>query len=195
MINELSCRAYEIAHSAVDLAGFVSGNGYSVVFETVTYPSGWKSKILHTHTHLLPLVTAAKLGDNSFQELLPLVMPNLLLQRALRDLCETMVIPLITHINCARAIEALRNLIAPDEDKDKAWKKFRELLQLDRSYLQMITDHSRGGRHGDVSTYLPPETTGEIGVRAWVITNRCLEFLKRGGEDPLPLAEFPLLNG
>jgi hypothetical protein len=58
--------------------------------------------------------------------------------------------------------------------------------------LQRITDGSRGPRHGDRGG-----VTGDgqrIAMqRAWTIMNRYFEFMKRGGEQPLPKAEFPTL--
>jgi hypothetical protein len=65
-------------------------------------------------------------------------------------------------------------------------------LQIDRSYLEFITDTSTGPRHADPE-HIPGSVCHEISVRAWTITNRFFEYLKRGSQ-PLPLSDFPLLR-
>ncbi|MGE5510609.1 MAG: hypothetical protein ACM31O_05080 [Bacteroidota bacterium] len=68
----------------------------------------------------------------------------------------------------------------------------RSLLNIERDYLQRITDASRGPRHG----YRGGATGAgqQIAIqRAWVIMNRYFKFMQRGGEQPLPRDEFPAL--
>jgi hypothetical protein len=68
----------------------------------------------------------------------------------------------------------------------------RDSLNIDQPYLEFITEHSKGPRHGDVkgSTF---SATRETIKRSWIVMNRFLEFRKRGNR-PLSLSEFPLLK-
>jgi hypothetical protein len=91
-----------------------------------------------------------------------------------------------------RAIEALAQIISPGERNDnKRWIKLRDALNLSKPYLMVITEHSKGPRHGN---YFEPRTVPDedIRMRAWTIMNRFLEYRKRGAIG-LPLSEFPLL--
>jgi hypothetical protein len=112
--------------------------------------------------------------------------------RALRYLIEAITVPHESAVNCARAVEALRHIIAPNQPRGHAWQTFRSALNISQEYLKMITDVSTGPRHGD-PTHIQGTTTTEISRRAWVIMNRFFEYKKRNNQQ-LPLDIFPLLT-
>ena len=52
-------------------------------------------------------------------------------------------------------------------------------LRLERSYVDLILDHSKGPRHAD-RAHISGAICSEIVKRSWKIMNRLLEYLKRG---------------
>jgi hypothetical protein len=113
---------------------------------------------------------------------------------ALNDLILANTLPHHAPTNCARVLEGLRTVMTPDGmGRDKGWPILRQNLQMDRTYLEFITEHSTGPRHGDRS-HISGDVTMAIVGRTWTIMNRFLEFKKRG-DTQLPLVEFPMLVG
>lgn len=113
---------------------------------------------------------------------------------ALNDLIAAISLPHVSTVNCARAIEGLRHLIASTGSSDKqAWEQMRQALQIDKAYLKLITDSSAASRHGN-RVHVPGSVTTEITRRSWIIMNRYFEYRKRGNR-VLSLTDFPLLKG
>jgi hypothetical protein len=121
------------------------------------------------------------------------VSADLNLNFALRDLVSAQISPRLAPINCARAVEALRHLVAPNLKRNKAWATFRDNLNLDRTYTELLTGISVSHRHGE---YIPVSNrdNAEIELRSWTIMNRYLHW-RRHGRKRLPLDRFPLLKG
>jgi len=68
----------------------------------------------------------------------------------------------------------------------------RDNLNVSQQFLEFITDHSIGPRHGDVLD-IPFSIINELIRRSWIVMNRFLEFKKRG-DQKLPSSDFPLLD-
>jgi hypothetical protein len=148
-------------------------------------------------TSLGPLCTAFTITSEepskSFNEVAGLVFKETSLFMALNELIETVSYPHVSVTNCARVVERLRHLIAPNvHKKQQSWRVLRQTLRVEKAYLEFITKHSTGPRHGD-PTFVPGNIAQESMRRTWIIMNRFLEFRKRGNQ-PLPEAEFPLLS-
>jgi hypothetical protein len=48
--------------------------------------------------------------------------------------------PIFSAVNCARAMDRLKHLIAlPNASEKHAWKQMRDVLQIDERYLKFIT--------------------------------------------------------
>jgi hypothetical protein len=75
--------------------------------------------------------------------------------------------------------------------RGQAWGIFQTNLRISRDFRELITDTSKGPRHGD-RTYIEGATTIEITKRAWQIMDRFIEYRRRRNQ-PLPEADFPLL--
>ena len=185
-------RALDICRAQVDLVAFKFGWGLTVVLETFIDPNGITSQILQKDDRLSLLCTAFSL-EHGFEELCIKVIQSPPLFMALRDLIAAISLPHVAPIDCARAMEHLKHLIAPPGTNDRqAWQQLRLSLQIDEAYLKYITDYSTNPRHGK-----PGHTSGtvtmEITRRAWIIMNRYFEYLKRGNAvlDP---SEFPMLT-
>jgi hypothetical protein len=114
------------------------------------------------------------------------------LYKTFNDLIDTQITPHISLINSARVIESIRQTIAPTLTERSAWPAMRKALNVSEAYLRWITDQSKGPRHGDPSQVSASAQLQAV-ERAWVITNRYLEYQKRGGQ-PLEEPEFPELK-
>jgi hypothetical protein len=198
-ITPLFMRAFDLARATVDLVGFCTGYGFTVVFETFTSPTGVTTPFGAYDPSLSALCTAFKMGvfsaaleENDFHKVLTIVSTDWRIFRALRDLIEAITLPHESAVNCARAIEGLRNIIASNPSRRQAWREMRDTLNISEDYLKLITDVSIAPRHGD-HTHVPGAKTKEITRRSWIIMNRFLEYKKRN-EGPLPSADFPVLT-
>jgi len=186
-------RALDLSRAQVDLVAFKMGLGATVMLETFVDPVGAKTPIVLKDDRLPTLCTAFTL-EQGFNELLVKVIQSVPLFMALRDLVSAITVPHASPVDCARAMDRLKHLVAAPRSKDaQAWKQLRNALQIDEAYLKYITDHSAGPRHGRPG-YTPGTATSEVTRRAWIIMNRYLEYLKRNNVQ-LPISEFPLLVG
>ena len=189
--DEFYRRALDICRAQVDLVAFKMGWGLTVVFEQFVDCNGIAAQIVHKNESLAPLCTAFSL-DQGFDEIFAKVVLDIPLFMALRDLIEAISQPHLSPVNCARAMDRLKHLVATPGMNDKhAWQQLRQALQIDEAYLKYMTDHSANPRHGRPG-HTPGIVTAEVTRRAWVIMNRYFEYLKRGNAvlDP---SEFPLL--
>jgi hypothetical protein len=186
-------RAMDLCRASVDLVAFTKGYGLTVVLETFVDPTGATSSLLFKDDSLAPLCSALTLSSG-FDEVHTMVLTDVGLFMALNDLVGAITLPHVSTVNCARALEGLRHLIAPPGINNKeAWGQMRQALQVDEAYLKLITDNSTASRHGD-RTHVPGDTTAEITRRSWVIMNRFFEY-RKGGSKPLSAPDFPLLHG
>ncbi len=188
----LFVRAHDIARASVDLAAFATGNGLTMILEEFTDPSGTITKLAAQQPSLAALATAVKLGTGDYDKVLELVLAEPALFTALRDLIEAITLPHRAAIHCARAMMTLgAAFAAPSSSHERAWTALREKLQISKSYMQKIAQHSTGPGRGDPARN-PDAGSTDVVQAAWIVMNRIFEYLKRGGQ-PLPLLEFPLL--
>jgi hypothetical protein len=192
-LTPISMRAYDTVRSAIDLICFASGNGHTFLMETWIDAEG-NVRACAPQQPDLALLSTAVMGPVNFHNVVQFVITNPPLFMALRDLIDGITQWHQAPITVARSVERLRHLVLPDEpDRKKQWKRLGELLQLTDSYTKVIRDTSTAPRHGDF-THIPGAIVSDAATRAWIIMNRYLEFRKRGGIDPLPVSEFPLLT-
>ena len=141
LITALYMRAFDLARATVDLAAFNSGYGFVLVFETFTSPTGETAPVGAYDPRLAPLCTAYQMGgtpstaeENDFHKVLTIVSTDWRIFRALRHLVEAITLPHESATHCARAVEALRHIVAPDEEPRRAWPIFREKLNISKEY-------------------------------------------------------------
>jgi hypothetical protein len=198
-LPHLFIRANDLARTCVDTVSFAMGWGLTMYFETFITPDGASLTLMNQNYPLAGLCTAFRFPPVSpqdridFQQVLLLVMGDPALFMALNDLIQANSVPHQAPTNCGRVLDGLRKLITPGSEPKQGWPIFRAAIQADEAYTSFITEHSKLPRHGDRS-YISGVITTEIVKRTWIIMNRFLEFRKRGNQ-PLPLAEFPLLVG
>jgi hypothetical protein len=198
-LTSVYMRAFDLARATVDLTAFCSGYGFTVLFEKYTSPEGDTSDFAPHDARLAPLCTAYNMGvsplsmdENDFHKVLVIVSADWRIFHALRDLIEAITLPHESATNCARAIEKLRHVIAPNQPRGQAWRTLRNALNISEPYLKLITDISTGPRHGD-PTHIPGKIAVEVSRRAWIIMNRFFEYKKRNAGS-LPVSDFPLLT-
>jgi hypothetical protein len=191
-LTPIAMRAHDVARAAVDLVCFATGNGYTFVLETWTDLSGVIRPVAPQQPALAALSTSIA-APADFHKVLRLVVTDPPLFMALRDLIEAITQWHRAPTSAARAVEAMRHSMTPNQERKKQWENFCRNLQLERSYIEPITDTSTGPRHGDPE-HIPGQITTDVATRAWTIMNRYLEFKKRGGDGPLASSEFPILK-
>ncbi|MXN64452.1 hypothetical protein GR183_06010 [Stappia sp. GBMRC 2046] len=183
-------RCYEFVTTLVDIHAFSNGWALSVIIDTAVH-NNMHRRIALSEKSALDKCSAIKNSDD-FQKILNITLNNFNLRFAFRDLISSLSTLNYSAIAASRSIEAIRDLISPDTPKLQAWENMRDKLNIERKYLQYITDTSRQPRHGNRGA-----TDGmiqmEVTQRAWRIMDRYLEFMKRGGEDALPRDVFEAL--
>jgi hypothetical protein len=194
-IDSLHMRALDIARAVVDLACFSTGYGATVILENMIKPDGTESRLFFHDPRLAALSTAFRLGpapNPDWEKVLHIVLTDPALFMAMNDLIVGITLPHDASVNCARALDGIRNMIAPGLPTRQSWEVLRNALNLSRDYLNLITDTSIAPRHGD-RAHIPGTVVMEISRRSWIIMDRFLEYRKRGNQ-PLPLGEFPELS-
>ncbi len=186
-------RALDLCRAQVDLVAFKNGIGLTVLLESLRDPKGNVTAIVPIDNRLAEICTAFTL-EQGFDQACANVLRSVPLFMALRDLISAITVPHDSLVNCARAMDRLKYLVAGSNANDVlAWKKLREALRIDEAYLKYITEHSKNPRHGRPG-HTPGSVTTEVTCRAWVVMNRYLEYMKRSAGS-LPETEFPLLTG
>jgi hypothetical protein len=182
--------AFDLTQAVISLLGFQSGRGLTLCFEYLIMPDGAQTYLARGNQALAPLCTAFSLTVG-MPEVLRIVLTDFNLCIALNELNEALTLTHHAISSCGRCVERLRTVMSPGVDRKRAWVKFGATLQLSKGYLDVITDQSKGPRHGDTA-FIPGTVELEVMKRTWVTVNRFLEYRKRGSL-VLPVSEFPLL--
>jgi hypothetical protein len=178
--------AYLMVRGALDAYSFVHGQALTFVLNDCTQPNGQREHLLVEESVLANICTVS-VGD-----IFRLAHAEGAILKHLHDLVDTILEPLESEINCARAVDGFARLLLPGKGKDSArWQRIRAALNLSQAYITFITDLSAGPRHGSVDPQSLPDIV-EARRRSWVIANRFLEFRKRGSIN-LAAPDFPLL--
>ncbi|MBA8735482.1 hypothetical protein [Chromobacterium violaceum] len=195
LLPHIYMRAFDLSRASVDVVAFAMESGLSVHLHTLIRPDGTSTPLLFNDLRLPSLCSAYNLSEG-FDEIHSMVLlsPNLFM--AFNDLIQSITLPHKSLVNCARAIERIRNLITPGKGKNKAankaaWVAMCDALRIDATYLKYITDHSKAPRHGE-SSHTPGDITNEVVARSWSVMNRYLEYRKAGGVLP---SSLPQLTG
>lgn len=188
-IREAFLFARRELHVLVDLIGFSNGINFLVDLNTYIDHDGKTQAISIENPKLAKLVTAyQKDGSDYFASAQP-VLHDFSIGMAMRDLQSALENPDLAPINCARAIESIRSVIAGAGHYSQHWKALNSALNLTEEYVRFITDAAVARRHGEWNA--PVRELQELYERCWIIMNRYLEYMKRNKS--LPVSEFPIL--
>ncbi len=196
-IGYLYARAFDLARACLDVITFGSGQGMTLVLDTFTKPDGDVVPLGHAIHGLAKECTVydplASFGEPrlDFGRVLHLVMSEPSLFLILNDLTQNLTTPHQVPTSCGRVLDGLRKLIAPDLDVKKGWLRMQEFLNIDQEYMGWISAQSLNPRHGDKSFISTPIIL-EILRRTWAVMNRFIAY-RKGGNQPLPVSNFPTL--
>src|SRR5262249_16420099 len=126
-------RAFDLARAAVDLVCFATGIGATVTLDTLVGADGVRTTLLSRDEGLARLCTAFALGGppgGDFSSVLNFVLAEPPLFMALNDLVTAITLPHQSLVTCARAIERLRNLVAPGLPTRDGWESLRHNLRI-----------------------------------------------------------------
>jgi hypothetical protein len=179
--------AFRIARAVVDMAAFERGIGLTLIIDKFDGLTGKPDTIHSQDLTLASLCTVSRLDVTRF------ICMDLQVSRALNELTGTLERPDEILTDCARAIERLTHILAPNAEKKERWRVLRKTLQLSEGYVRLISQTSEGPRHGNPKQPALSKVL-DSRRRAWVIMDRFLIFKKRG-DKPLDLnpESFPLL--
>jgi len=186
-------RAFDLVRAAVNIFAFAKGTGFTVIIDKCIDDKGAVTSYVPIDNSLTSLCTAIDINSpTGYDEAFKLIGldPNLFM--ALDDLIVSITLPHHSAVNCARAIEGIRQMIEPDNSGKPKWDKMHSALKTTKKYVDLITDSSKFPRHGN-RIRIEGDVTQEIVKRSWIIMNRFLEYRKRGNT-PLPELEFPILT-
>lgn len=194
-LTELYKRAFDLARASINVVAFANGHGAVVMLDAYIPPNGVRTEIILDNPTLKPLCTAYSLDLSrkaDFSTIFKIVLTDPQIFFALNDLIQSITIPHVSLVNCARAMDTLKHSITPLAANDaQAWEQMRKALQVDETYLRFITKNSKKPRHGHPG-FTSGTITMEVTRRSWIIMNRFLEYKKRGSQS-LPAAHFAML--
>jgi hypothetical protein len=183
----------KITTALVDLIAFRHGCAASVVIDKYRERGGFEDGISVVQPLLSELSTLIN-DDNGLHAVFSLLLSEPRLMVVMDDLISGLGSHDHKIINCARSVEAIRQLIGGYSLEPKAqWPVFNDALNLDRSYSDTIMDQSKDPRHGRMVP-ASDEAVAEIVKRTWNIFYRYFEY-KLGGGKKLDPSRFPLLRG
>jgi len=195
MLAILLARAGNLIRSYTDLVSFSTGIGFVLTWEQFKNPEGGVEQLQKVNAALGALCTAYTFPPKSaqesadFEKVLRIVLAEPNLQGSFMDLGDTLAGFHQIPTNCGRVLDSLRKAIAPETHPGTGWGILQTMLRVSRPFRAFITDKSAEPRHGDRESAIPIETVTEILHRTWQITNRFIEFRKRGSVQ-LPEDEF-----
>lgn len=180
-LGDVYRRALDLAQSVADLICFAKGLCLTVVFERILH-DGKEAPLAIGSPDVQAFCTSFRL-DQDFDAILQLVITEPALAVALNDLNVALAHHHLSPVNYARAMEAVRVMIAgADEPMGKAWERMRTALRIDRAYLQLITDSSADKRHGNHQR-IEGAVVEQISERSWRIMDRFLAYRLGCNED------------
>lgn len=181
-----------LVRTVVDAYGYLSGRGYDVEIISGVDPDGKQTVF---GVGIPELEEARNERPLSFSELLKVMEKSRHLHRALGDLREAIRSPWDTGFFCYRAVECIRQSFVKDEDGDRkelSWKRLRNALRIDRSWLKELEKFALPQRHG-VTPYMSGRDRVSTMQHAWKVIDRFCVYV-HGGFIPLSGSEFDRLK-
>jgi hypothetical protein len=191
-LTALYIRSLDFSKVIVDMISFSTGMGFTVVLDQYISPTGGMSEMLPQDSAVVPLCTAFSIDNGEeFEKIYRIVISDPAIFMALNDLIVAISSPHAAPVNCYRAVEGIRHLIAPGLEPVDQWPLMNEALRISKTYVNVIRENATQQRHGN-RLPVPGPTVRQLVSKSWVIMNRFLEYKKRGAI-PLPQSEFPTL--
>jgi hypothetical protein len=186
-------RSSDIIHATTSIVSFATGIHYFPHFHTMREPNGSVvTPLIFGDLRLVGLCKSFNVRD--MREAFDIIFSKEQLMRAMRDLIGAMDNPNVVAINCTRVIETIKDVMTSSLklNEDKKWYTMRHNLNIDRKYLQYITDSSRKHRHGKAQVLLGDEVR-DIYRRTWIIMDRFILY-SMSGSLKLDENDYPILS-
>ncbi len=186
----LHFHAYDLARTLCDFLATTDGIARLPVLDEVLLPSGERKSTTLADGELAARFTVHERFDAD--DILRLIVTDIGIARLMADVTSMLTWPHYTPIAAGRVCESIR-LLTSGGRSDADWARMRELLNVDRAYLQLLTDHSAPPRHGERRA-VDPDTNRTLAARAWTLTDRFLVHRLEGSR-ALDPERYPLLRG
>lgn len=193
LLDLRNCVREDVAMPTVDALNYLWGQGYDVDISSVVELGG---------RHIVFGVGIPELWEAQAERPLPLdelwklvFRPSQHLRLALGNLREAVRMANDTGFFCYRAVESIRQSFKKEEDgKDKkqSWKRLKEELLIDESWIKVLTPFSDEQRHGGIVPMSGEDRVSAM-QHAWKVVDRFCIYLHRGSM-PLSKNEFDLLR-
>jgi len=187
-IDRIRNRALDLARARVESWAFLVGQGVGISLDCMVDENG-KKHVLIGHIPGLEETVKCEVAE---EEIYRLLASDQSLLMAFNDLISGITFPYYAHVNCARAMDAIRCIMAPNLNEKAGWRFMQESLNAEEPYLVSLSHLSREGRHGK-RVWIDPSLAEKAILRAWEVMNRFLYF-KTHGEIILDPVKFPLLK-
>jgi len=189
-VSNLYTRSLELARTAVNLISLKMGWSLAVDLDLFIDPDGSEENIMKRMDSAQGIFDAYDLDD--IDKVFNQIACDVNLFMALDDLVSGIGAPRVVAVNCARALDGIKNLLAPGLKDKAAWKLLQETLNVDEEYLQLISKKSTNSRHG-YHEYITDAEASELVERTWKVANRYLHY-RLNQQKALPLDLFRQLT-
>jgi hypothetical protein len=186
--REFFANALDMARSLADVICLETGVAFLPVLDEVVLPSEVR-RPLALADRRLATITSDFVSAN-YETVVDLALTDVKVARLLSDVTSMLTWSHYAPIAAGRVADSVVRLLT-DGRSSRHWEEAREILRMDRAYLQLLTNHAAPPRHGDRQS-VPGEANSELARRAWTIMVRYLEYRLSGDLDP---AKHPLLVG
>lgn len=189
-----------IVRPAIDALNYLWGRGYDVSITSVVMPTGKEISFGVGIQELWEARDERPLTFENFERLWAVLLQSPELRRALGNLREAIRLSEDTGFFCYRAVESLRHHFYRKTDTksngkvdtEPSWKRLREALRIDRSWIDALKPFADEQRHGKL-----PYMSGLDRVSAmqytWKVVDRFCIYADRGFIQ-LPESEFEKLK-
>lgn len=182
----------DMVQTVVNVAAFYEGLGITVIYEKYFSTDGQEQGFTLGCPALSTILHGYDLWHR-IDEVLQIVISDGALRIAINDMIQSLYLPDNIPINCYRAVETVRHSLSDCKEASETWKRMRDTLNLDRSYIDPITNASTNPRHGKYR-FVNSEKSLELIRSSWNIMARYLAY-RLGGNTPLQTDRFPILYG
>jgi len=175
----------------VDAFGYISGRGYDIEIISAIDENA-KQTVFGVGVPALE--ASQKQRPLDFGSVLRNFANSQFLIPALADLRES-IRSAHSGFYCYRAIECVRQHFYQPQDGDdakKSWKRLREALQIERSWIDVIGEYAKPQRHGK-GKFIPDTERAKILQNTWKVIDRFCIYLEKGSQ-PLDVQQFPILR-
>lgn len=187
VIYALYTPAWTVTEGLVHAAGFLAGIPYTATIERVLLSDG---QVMQFQLADRSLAHAHGLTADTLEKLADLALLDLHIKLLLSDALKMLGVGDYSPIACGRIADGVARLIAPDLKDGARWKKTRETLRVDETFLRSLTDVSKAARHAD-RELVPGHLNQATAHRAWALLGRFLQFSLEG---PLDADAYPILT-